>query len=48
MKVWVYINNSREVGDEDHLKVFSSEEAAEKWFAENDPEGAAFMYDVIE
>jgi hypothetical protein len=46
MKVWVYINNSREVGDEDHLKVFANEDAAEKWFAENDPEGVAFAYDV--
>jgi hypothetical protein len=34
VKVWVYINNSREVGDVDHLKVFANEEAAEKWFAE--------------
>jgi hypothetical protein len=41
-----HINNSREVGDVDHLKVFANEEAAEKWFAENDPEGVAFMYDV--
>jgi hypothetical protein len=48
MKVWIYIDNNREVGDEDHRKVFASEEAAEKWFAENDPEGVAFMYDVIE
>jgi len=47
VKVWVYINTSREVGDVDHLKVFASEDAAEKWFAEHDPEGVAFMYDVI-
>jgi hypothetical protein len=25
-----------------HLKVFANEEAAEKWFEENDPQGAAF------
>jgi hypothetical protein len=48
MKVWVYINNSREVGDVDHFKVFANEDATEKWFAENDPEGVAFMYEVIE
>jgi hypothetical protein len=38
----------REVGDVDHLKVFANEDAAEKWFAENDPEGVAFEYDVLE
>jgi hypothetical protein len=26
----------------DHLKIVANEEAAEKWFAENDPEGVAF------
>jgi hypothetical protein len=40
--------HQQEVGDVDHLKVFVSEETAEKWFAENDPEGVAFMYDVME
>lgn len=48
MKVWIYTDTSREVGDKDHLKVFASEEAAERWFAENDPEGVAFAYEVIE
>jgi hypothetical protein len=37
----------REVGDVDHLKVFATEEAAERWFAENDPEGVAFVYPVL-
>jgi hypothetical protein len=46
--VWVYINPAKEVGDVDHLKVFANEEAAEKWFAENDPEGVAFEYEVLE
>jgi hypothetical protein len=45
--VWVYINSSKEVGDVDHLKVFANEDAAEKWLAENDPEGVAFEYPVI-
>jgi hypothetical protein len=36
MTVWIYINTAKEVGDVDHLKVFASEEAAERWFAEHD------------
>jgi hypothetical protein len=39
MIVWVYINTAKEVGDVGDLMVFASEEAAERWFAENDPEG---------
>jgi hypothetical protein len=35
--VLVYINNSKEVGDVGHLKVFANEEAAEKWFSEKIP-----------
>jgi hypothetical protein len=45
--VLIYVNTSKQVGDVDHLKVFVNEEAAEKWFAENDPEGVAFEYPVI-
>ena len=48
MTVWVYINTAMEVGDVDHLKVFASEVAAERWIAENDPEGVAFEYPVIQ
>jgi hypothetical protein len=48
MNVLIYVNTNKQVGDVDHLKVFASEDAAEKWFAEHDPEGVAFMYDVIE
>ena len=36
------------VGHPDHLKVFANEDAAEKWFEENDPEGVAFEYEVLE
>jgi hypothetical protein len=43
--VWIYV---KEVGDPDHLKVFANELAANRWFEENDPEGVAFEYDVIE
>jgi hypothetical protein len=46
--VLIYVNTSAEVGDVDHLKVFASENAAEKWFAENDPEGVAFEYEALE
>jgi hypothetical protein len=38
---------AKAVGDVDQLKVFASEEAANRWFAENDPEGVAFEYAVI-
>ncbi|MBR1206633.1 MULTISPECIES: hypothetical protein [unclassified Bradyrhizobium] len=46
--VWIYVNTSAEVGDVDHLKVFASEEAADRWFAKHDPEGVAFLYEVEE
>jgi hypothetical protein len=47
MTVWIYVDTSKQVGDVEHLKVFANEEAAECWFAENDPEGVAFRYEVI-
>jgi hypothetical protein len=46
--VWIYIGTSKEVGDVDHVKVFVDEATAETWLAENDPEGAAFEYEVME
>jgi hypothetical protein len=48
MTVLVYVNTSKPVGDADHIKVFANPDAAETWFAENDPEGVAFEYDVLE
>jgi hypothetical protein len=45
--VWIYVDTSKQVGDVDHLKVFASKDAAERWFAENDPEGVAFEYPVL-
>jgi hypothetical protein len=45
--VWIYVDTSKEVGDKDHLKVFATEDAAEIWFSEHDPEGVAFEYPVI-
>ncbi|MGY3591320.1 hypothetical protein ACVIGB_009098 [Bradyrhizobium sp. USDA 4341] len=46
--VWIYTDTAKKAGDENHIKVFATIEAAEKWFEENDPEGVAFEYDVLE
>jgi hypothetical protein len=46
--VWIYVDTNKEVGDVDHLKVFATAELADEWFKENDPEGVAFEYEVIE
>ena len=46
--VLIYVNTAKEVGDVDHLKVFANEEVAEKWLRENDPEGVAFEYEVLD
>jgi hypothetical protein len=46
--VWVYITTSKEVGDVDHLKVLANVDAAETWLEENDPEGVAFEYEVLD
>ena len=48
MTVFVYVNTSKQVGYADHIKVFASQDAAETWFEENDPEGVAFEYEVLE
>jgi hypothetical protein len=37
--VLVYVNINQQVGDPDHVKVFATVDAAEKWFEENDPKG---------
>jgi hypothetical protein len=36
-----------QVGDVEHIKIFSNEDAAKAWLDENDPEGVAFEYVVI-
>jgi hypothetical protein len=46
--VWIYVDTNKEVGDADHLKVFAGPDLAEAWFKENDPEGVAFEYEVID
>ena len=48
MTVFVYVNTSKQVGDKDRLKVFANQAAAETWFEQNDPEGVAFEYEVLE
>jgi len=46
--VWIYTDTSQQVGDRDHLKVFANSDAADAWFEQNDPEGVAFGYEVLE
>ena len=40
------LNTSKQIGDPE--KVFANANASEAWFAENDPEGVAFEYEVLE
>jgi hypothetical protein len=40
MKVCIYVGTRKQVGDKDHLKVFATEDAANRWLADHDPEGA--------
>jgi hypothetical protein len=48
MTVFVYVNINKQVGDPEHIKVFATTDAAEKWFDDHDPEGVAFEYEVLE
>jgi hypothetical protein len=48
MTVFVYVDTGKQVGDPDNLKVFANADAAETWFAENDPEGVASECEVLE
>jgi hypothetical protein len=41
MIVWIYIDASKDVGDPEHLKVFATPEAADRWFKQHNPEGGA-------
>jgi hypothetical protein len=45
--VWVYVGTRKKVSDKDHLEAFASEDAPNAWFAEHDPDGAAFEYPVM-
>jgi hypothetical protein len=44
--VWIYVDANKKASDVDRLKVFSSADAANRWFEMNDPEGIAFRYEV--
>ena len=46
--VWIYVKTDALLGDPDYQQVFASEEAANRWLKENDPEGVAFEYPVQE
>jgi hypothetical protein len=48
MNVLIYVDTSKDVGDPDHLKVFATADAADTWLEENEPEGVAFEYEVLE
>ena len=43
MTVLIYVDSSKQVGDR-----AANADAAEAWFAENDPEGVASAYEVLE
>ena len=47
MTVLIYFNTSEQVADHNHLKVFANADAAEAWFAENDPGSVAFEYEIM-
>ena len=47
MTVWVYVDKRQKAGDKDCIKIFATADDANSWFAEHDPEGAAFEFDVI-
>jgi hypothetical protein len=46
--VCIHVDASKQVGDLDDPKVFIDEATANTWLAENDPEGLAFEYEVLE
>jgi len=41
-------STGKQVGDSEHIKVLANQDAAETWFEENDPEGVAFEYEILE
>jgi hypothetical protein len=44
--VWIYLDKKKKVGDADHLKVFASADAANKWLRSNKRAGVANRYEV--
>ena len=47
MTAWVYVDTSKQVGDKVYHKVSATDDAAETWLQESDPEGVAFEYEVL-
>jgi hypothetical protein len=47
MKVWIYTDAHKIVGDPEHVKVFATNDAAQAWFKQSDPEGVAFAYEIV-
>jgi hypothetical protein len=45
--VWIYIDRHHNAGHPDHVRVFATREAAEKWLENIDPNGLVFEYDVL-
>ena len=48
MTVFVYVNTSKQVGDPDHMRSSPPRTLRKPHPKENDPEGAAFEYEVLE
>ena len=46
--VWIYVDTRYLPGHPDYLKVFANPVAADEWCKENDSEGVAFEYEVME
>jgi hypothetical protein len=46
MTVWIYVDTNKDVNDPERVRVFADEAAADRWFADNDPKGVAFKYEV--
>ena len=44
---WVDIDTSKQIGDQDHVRLFADADSAHAWFKLHDPEGIAFEYPVI-
>ena len=48
MTVFVYVNTSKQVGEPEHVKLLRHQERRGNLVRENDPEGVAFEYEVLE
>jgi len=45
--VWIYYDTNKQMGDDGHLVIFASGEAADEWLAIHDPEGVFWSYPVV-